>query len=71
MNDKAEAAEVKLIRDAAGWTGSIVTLPFDKTPAHLRLPGNFGQHAMCSSRRIRELLAIGRSSLGPKYCDEP
>jgi len=39
-----------------GWRGRIVTLPRDKTPPHLILPGNARQHWVASSKRIREEL---------------
>jgi nucleoside-diphosphate-sugar epimerase len=52
----SELQWTRLVADAAGWNGSIVTIPFDEAPAHLRLSGNFAQHAICSSKRIRERL---------------
>jgi nucleoside-diphosphate-sugar epimerase len=52
----SELEWTRLVTDAAGWKGSIVTIPFLLAPAHLQLPGNFSQHGSCSSRRIRELL---------------
>ena len=41
---------------ATGWRGRLVTLPRERTPAHLLLPGNTRQHWVASSRRIREEL---------------
>jgi nucleoside-diphosphate-sugar epimerase len=41
---------------ATGWRGRIVTLPREKTPPHLLLPGNTRQHWVASSKRIREEL---------------
>ncbi|HYK89566.1 MAG TPA: NAD-dependent epimerase/dehydratase family protein [Acidobacteriota bacterium] len=52
----SEQEWTKLVADAAGWNGSITVIPFDRAPAHLRLPGNFAQHGASSSSRIRELL---------------
>jgi nucleoside-diphosphate-sugar epimerase len=41
------------IGDAVGWKGSIVPVPADKIPAHLRMPVNAEQHWIVSSQRIR------------------
>ena len=41
-----------------GWTGAIVELPPDRTPAHLRLPGNTDQHWSADSTRIRSELGF-------------
>jgi nucleoside-diphosphate-sugar epimerase len=60
----SELEWTRLVADAAGWNGAILTIPFEKAPSHLRLPGNFAQHGMCSSRRIRELL--GYSEVVPR-----
>ncbi len=38
------------------WDGEFVILPEEKTPAHLRRPGNAGQHWAASSERIRREL---------------
>src|SRR5262245_23217458 len=41
---------------AAGWDGNFVTLPADRTPPHLRLPGNADQHWVVDTTRIRQEL---------------
>ncbi|HLK07026.1 MAG TPA: NAD-dependent dehydratase, partial [Candidatus Angelobacter sp.] len=41
---------------ATNWTGEFVVLPHDKTPKHLRWPGNTVQHMVASSERIRKEL---------------
>jgi len=41
---------------ATGWNGAFVILPTDGMPAHLRMPGNFGQHWSADSARIRSEL---------------
>jgi nucleoside-diphosphate-sugar epimerase len=46
------------IGDAIGWKGSLVPVPVDKTPAHLRMPVNAEQHWIISSKRIREELGF-------------
>ena len=45
------------ICDAAGWNGRIVTLPTNRTPAHLRFPGNTDQHWVADTSRIRNELS--------------
>ena len=40
----------------AGWHGDLVTLPADRTPPHLRMPGNLDQHWVVDTTRIREEL---------------
>jgi nucleoside-diphosphate-sugar epimerase len=52
----SELEWTRLVGELAGWNGSVVTIPFDKAPEHLRLPGNFEQLGTCSSERIRNLL---------------
>ena len=39
-----------------GWSGDFVVLPTDRTPAHLRWPGNLDQHWVTDTTRIREEL---------------
>jgi len=39
-----------------GWRGRFVTLPADRTPPHLRLPGNLDQHWVTDTSRIRSEL---------------
>ena len=41
---------------AIEWTGRFVVLPDEKTPSHLRRPGNAAQHWAASSERIRREL---------------
>jgi nucleoside-diphosphate-sugar epimerase len=41
------------IAGATGWRGALVVLPAERTPAHLRMPGNFDQHWVVDSSRIR------------------
>jgi nucleoside-diphosphate-sugar epimerase len=41
---------------AVGWSGRIVTLPREKTPHHLRMPGNLDQHWAMDTTRIRREL---------------
>lgn len=44
------------IASAAGWHGRLVTLPAERTPPHLLLPGNTDQHWSIDTTRIREEL---------------
>ncbi|PYQ50250.1 MAG: NAD-dependent dehydratase, partial [Acidobacteria bacterium] len=44
------------VAEARGWRGRLVTLPRERTPAHLLLPGNAAQHWVASARRIRDEL---------------
>jgi nucleoside-diphosphate-sugar epimerase len=41
---------------AAGWNGQFVTLPADRMPPHLLMPGNTDQHWTTATTRIREEL---------------
>lgn len=48
--------ELELTRRIASlmdWQGEILALPAEHTPTHLRLPGNFAQHWVPDTRRIR------------------
>jgi nucleoside-diphosphate-sugar epimerase len=47
------------IASAAGWSGRFVTLPADRMPAHLLMPGNTDQHWTIDTTRIREELGYG------------
>jgi nucleoside-diphosphate-sugar epimerase len=47
---------VQRIASAAEWTGSVLPMPVDLTPTHLKLPYNSAQHWTMSSARIREEL---------------
>jgi nucleoside-diphosphate-sugar epimerase len=44
------------VASAMGWGGRFVTLPRERTPAHLVLPGNTDQDWLVSSERIRREL---------------
>jgi hypothetical protein len=46
------------VAKVVGWTGDVVALAQDQTPAHLRLPGNFDQHWSADSTRIRDELGF-------------
>ena len=41
---------------AAGWKGLLVTVPTDRAPAHLKMPGNMDQHWVPDTTRIRSEL---------------
>jgi nucleoside-diphosphate-sugar epimerase len=47
------------IAAAAGWSGRFVTLPAERMPAHLLMPGNLDQHWTIDTTRIREELGYG------------
>ncbi len=44
------------IAAAAQWNGEFIVLPADRTPEHLRFPGNAAQHWEADATRIREEL---------------
>lgn len=44
------------IAAATGWDGEFITLPKERTPPHLVLPGNSAQHWEADSTRIRKEL---------------
>jgi nucleoside-diphosphate-sugar epimerase len=48
-----ELAWAEKIAASAGWDGEFVTLPKERAPAHLVLPGNSAQHWEADSSRIR------------------
>jgi nucleoside-diphosphate-sugar epimerase len=50
------AERVEHIARAANWSGRIVILPTDQTPAHLRTDGNVAQNIIVDSSRIRNEL---------------
>src|ERR1700676_1896722 len=54
----SELEWARKIGDAVGWKGSIVPIPADKIPAHLRMPLNAEQHWIVSSKRIRTELGF-------------
>lgn len=41
-----------------GWPGSVIPVPLELTPPHLRVPSNNAQHWDMSSKRIREELGF-------------
>jgi nucleoside-diphosphate-sugar epimerase len=51
----------RLVAAETGWKGRLVTLPRERTPPHLLMPGNAAQHWVASSRRIREELGFRES----------
>ena len=52
----SELEWAQMIAASAGWDGRMVTLPKDKMPAHLVMPGNPAQHWDADSSRIRNEL---------------
>ncbi len=59
-----ELSWAELIASEMNWQGEFVLLPRERTPKHLLMPGNFAQHWIADSTRIREDLGyreiIGR-----------
>lgn len=51
-----EQSWLRLVADAAGWQGEIVTVPNDELPEPLRIPYDFSQDWSVDSTRIREEL---------------
>jgi nucleoside-diphosphate-sugar epimerase len=49
---------VRMIARAVGWNGSIIALPKDEMPAHLRTSHNSAQHWVVASERIRAELGF-------------
>jgi nucleoside-diphosphate-sugar epimerase len=54
----SELEWARKIADAIGWKGSIVPVPADRIPAHLRMPVNANQNWIVSSKRIRDELGF-------------
>lgn len=54
----SELKWARKIADAIGWKGSIVPVPADRIPAHLRMPANANQNWIVSSQRIRTELGF-------------
>jgi nucleoside-diphosphate-sugar epimerase len=54
----SELEWARKIGDAIGWKGSLVPVPADQIPAHLRMPVNAEQLWIVSSKRIREELGF-------------
>jgi len=52
----SELEWARKIAAATGWAGDFVVLPWDRTPEHLRQPGNSAQHWEADSTRIRDEL---------------
>lgn len=52
----SEIEWARAVARVAGWKGEVIALPPERTPAHLRLPGNLDQHWIVDSSRIREEL---------------
>jgi nucleoside-diphosphate-sugar epimerase len=46
----------RMVAAQLAWDGDFVVLPDDRTPPHLRHPGNFAQHWVADSTRIRDEL---------------
>ncbi len=59
-----ELEHAKRLAAIVGWRGEFITLPKEKTPQHLRFPGNLAQHLVATSEKIRNELGyrepIGR-----------
>ena len=53
---------VERIGHAMGWRGEVIEVPFDRMPDHLKLPGNYKQHWIMSSARIRGELGFRESA---------
>jgi nucleoside-diphosphate-sugar epimerase len=49
------------VGQAAGWSGKVLALPKEHTPAHLRIPHDAAQHWTVSSERIRVELGYSES----------
>ncbi len=54
----SELEWARKIGDAIGWKGSIIPIPADKIPEHLRMPLNAEQNWIVSSKRIRDELGF-------------
>jgi len=52
----SEREWTRLIADAAGWRGRLVTVPRERAPAHLVSPANLDQHWVADTSRIRSEL---------------
>jgi nucleoside-diphosphate-sugar epimerase len=57
----SEIEWARRIGDAVGWKGSLVPMPADRIPEHLRMPLNAEQNWIVSSKRIREELGFTES----------
>jgi nucleoside-diphosphate-sugar epimerase len=45
----------RLVAQVTGWDGELVTLPPERVPAHLKIPGNAAQHWIADPSKIRAL----------------
>ena len=54
----SELEWARKIGDIVGWKGSLVPVPGDKIPGHLRMPVNAEQQWIVSSKRIRDELGF-------------
>jgi nucleoside-diphosphate-sugar epimerase len=54
----SEIEWARKIADVIGWKGELIPIAADKTPSHLRMPLNFEQNWIVSSKRIREELGF-------------
>jgi nucleoside-diphosphate-sugar epimerase len=61
----SEMEWARRIGQAAGWNGSVLAVPKERVPAHLRIPYNSAQHWTMSSARIRHELGY----VEPIYLD--
>jgi nucleoside-diphosphate-sugar epimerase len=52
----SEAEWVRAIGQVAGWSGEVVSVPGDRLPSHLKLPGDFAHHIIYDTTRIRSEL---------------
>jgi nucleoside-diphosphate-sugar epimerase len=52
----------RLVAAQLAWDGDFVVLPDDRTPPHLRHPGNFAQHWVADSTRIRSELGYAEAT---------
>ncbi|MDP6454414.1 MAG: NAD-dependent epimerase/dehydratase family protein, partial [SAR202 cluster bacterium] len=57
----SQAQWVRAIGDVAGWSGEIISAPFDNLPDHLKSPNNYAQDWVVDSTRIRTELGYAES----------
>jgi nucleoside-diphosphate-sugar epimerase len=55
---RTELSWARQVAEVTGWRGRLVTIPRERTPPHLVLPGNTAQHWVASSQRIRDELGF-------------
>ncbi|HEU0033090.1 MAG TPA: NAD-dependent epimerase/dehydratase family protein [Kofleriaceae bacterium] len=56
-----ELAWAEQVARAMGWDGELVVLPDDRTPPHLKLPGNTDQHWVVDTSKLRRELGYTES----------